>query len=132
MAHPWDAVRPMAWRRLPRRVALDSGNWSTDTVNDAFGRAAAVSIGEARATLDRQGEHMRDATAEFPYDIRSRTTVEEMTVRGSGDRRQATVVTRTMVTGGGVRGEGYEYKVASATVDRTEEGWVISRWTLRH
>jgi hypothetical protein len=112
-----------------RRVALASGNWTAETIDLAFRRAEALSVGAARAELVHQAAEIRAGLAAAPLGFRSRTTVEGVILRGAGQRRNAIVVTRTIMTGGGIRGEGREYTVTLATLDRSGQGWAISRWS---
>jgi hypothetical protein len=112
-----------------RQAALESGNWTAATVDDALARARRLSVGAARSQFRRQAEQMSTGVAQATAGIRSRSTVEAVVVRGSHDSRDAIVVTREGITSADLPDEGAQYKVTLATVERTEGGWAISSWT---
>lgn len=111
------------------RLALAEGNWTTSTVERAYERARELSAGSAWEQLSREGAAVIASVMRTPERLRSRTTVEAVVVRGSGARRNAIVVTRGGVLGGGLADEVYEYKVTLATVELQGQRWVISRWS---
>jgi hypothetical protein len=115
-------------RTVLERTALAAGNWTSKTVDEAYGRAADMAVGDARTKLERQADEVRAGAAQAPSELRSRATVEAVVERGVGDSRDAIVVTREGITSAEVPGEGYQYKVTLAAVERTERGWAISRW----
>jgi hypothetical protein len=110
------------------RMASTLGNWTTATVEDAYARARALTAGDAWEQVRREGAGVIASAMRTPEPMTSRTTVETVDVRGSGDRRSAIVVTRGGVVGGGLSGEAYDYKITLATVERRRDGWVIARW----
>jgi hypothetical protein len=115
-------------RDVVNEAARALGNWTKPTVHQAYSRALALSVGRARKQLDQQEREISAGVLQAPTPLRARSTVEALTMRGAADRRDAIVVTKETITGEGIPGEGYQYKVTLAVVDRTEKGWAISEW----
>lgn len=112
-----------------RRVALAWGNWTAETVRQQLGRAIALTAGEASRQLEQQSAHLENGVLEASEPLRSEATLEALNLRGTGERRRAVVVTKETVTGAGELQPVASYQVTLATVERGEQGWVISRWT---
>lgn len=103
------------------------GNWTSTTAAGQLRRIAALSVGQAHAEL-------RQAAAQAVLDhqqrgVRSRATVEAISVRGNGPRRRGLVVTREQIVAPDLPSEGWRYRVTIAALERRLNGWVIARWT---
>jgi hypothetical protein len=110
-------------------MALLYGNWDQRTVKLSFAKILALSVGRAREQLRQTAAQTVSNVAQSQGGVRSRATVAGLVVRGTGRRQRAIVVTRELVTGGGVSDDAARYRVTLAVAQREPGGWRIEQWS---
>jgi hypothetical protein len=111
-----------------RRAALLSGNWTAATIASRFRALAAMSVGSAREDFTQEAQQAARDAEVAESGLRSTAVVEGVIVHGTGDRRDAVVVTRGSLSSKDLQQVQPTYHITLAVVVRQAASWKVSRW----